>query len=189
MFIASFDAHNTECVIVCVVACSLQGVTFRLSHIENALGAGLLMEAAKGQNPYLIAALKSLPLTADDVSDDESAAMAAGSSDAGSSDADSSSSDTAGRGIGVATQQEKQLAASLMHQLTEEMKAWRTSLLEDEQLLLSLVTRPPQLSPEVAAALGPLALDPRLLSAVKYRIERKRVIQACQVLLNVFTRD
>jgi hypothetical protein len=165
----------------------LQGITFRLSHIENALGAGLLMEAAKGQNPYLIAALKSLPLTADDVSDGDSAAMAAGSSDAGSSDA--SSSDTTGRGIGVATAQEKQLAAALMQQLTEEMKAWGSSLLEDEQLLLSLVTRPPQLSPEVAAALGPLAMDPRLLSAVKYRIERKRLIQACQVLLNVFTRD
>lgn len=145
------------------------------------------MEAAQGKNPYLIAALKSLPLTADDVSSDDAAAMAAGSSDTGSS---SSSGDAGGgRGIGAATAAEKQLAAALAQQLQEEMKNWPSSLAEDEQLLLSLVTHPPQLSPEAAAALGKLAGDPRLLSAVKYRVERKRLLQACMVLLNVFTQD
>jgi hypothetical protein len=134
------------------------------------------MEAAKGKNPYIIAALKSLPLTADDVT----------SSDNSSS---SSSSSTEGRGIGGATAEEKQLAEALMQQLHAEMKGWATSLAEDEQLLLSLVTRPPQLSPEAAAALGKLATDGRLLSAVKYRIERKRLMQAGQVLLNVFLKD
>lgn len=174
---------------------NLKGVTFRLSHLENALGASLLMEAAQRKNPYLIAALKSLPLTADDVSSNDAAAMAAGSSDTGSSS--SSSSDTGsnggdtggGRGIGAATAAEKQLAAALTQQLQEEMKDWSSSLAEDEQLLLSLVTRPPQLSPEAAAALGKLAGDPRLLSAVKYRVERKRLLQASTVLLSVFTQD
>jgi hypothetical protein len=134
------------------------------------------MNAAKGKNPYIIAALKSLPLTADDATSNDSSSS-------------SSSSSAEGRGIGVATAEEKQLAEALMQQLQAEMKEWATSLAEDEQLLLSLVTRPPQLSPEAAAALGKLAADPRLLSAVKYRIERKRLLQACQVLLNVFARD
>lgn len=152
------------------------------------------MEAAQGKNPYLIAALKSLPLTADDVSSNDSEATAAGSNDSSSgsstSDTSSSSSKSAGgRGIGAATAGEKQLAAALKQQLLEEMKAWKTSLVQDEQLLLSLVTRPPQLSPANAAALGQLAADPRLLSAVKYRVERKRLLQACEVLLNVFSRD
>jgi hypothetical protein len=161
-----------------VSARSLKSVTFRLSHLEDALGAGLLMEAAKGKNPYLIAALKSLPLTADDAPP--------ASADSAASDSSSSSSS---RGIGAAAAEEKQLAEALMQQLQAEMKGWTTSLAEDEQLLLSLVTRPPQLSAEAAAALGKLATDPRLLSAVMYRIERKRLLQACQVLLNVFTRD
>lgn len=174
---------------------SLAGITFRLSHLENALGSSLLMEAAQGNNPYLIAALKSLPLTADDVSSDDAAAMTAGSSDAtdtsSSSSSDSSSSSSAeGRGIGSATAEEQQLAAALLQQLQEEMKCWSTSLAEDEQLLLALVTRPPQLTPEAVAALGPsVAADPRLLSAVKYRVERKRLLQAAEVLLKVFTRD
>lgn len=181
-------------VTVCLPVASLKGVTFRLSHLENALGASLLMEAAQGKNPYLIAALKSLPLTADDVSSNDAAAMAAGSTDTGSTDTGSSSSSSSGdtgggRGIGAATAAEKQLAAALAQQLQEEMKNWPSSLAEDEQLLLSLVTRPPQLSPETAAALGKLAGDPRLLSAVKYRVERKRLLQACMVLLNVFTQD
>ena len=36
------------------------------------------------------------------------------------------------------------MAAALMQQLQEEMQAWTTTLPEDEQLLLSFVTRPPQ---------------------------------------------
>jgi hypothetical protein len=150
------------------------------------------MEAAQGKNPYLIAALKSLPLTADDTSssnsEDTTTTTAQAASPATSASSSGSSSD-GGRGIGAATAAEKQLAGALMQQLQDEMQAWNTSLVEDEQILLGLVTRPPQLAPEVAAALGRLATDRRLVAAVQYRVERKRLVQAAQVLLNVFLRD
>lgn len=149
------------------------------------------MEAAQGKNPYLIAALKSLPLTADDTtststSSEDTTAVATPTTSTTSSGASGSDG---GRGIGAATAAEKQLAEALMQQLQGEMNAWKTSLVEDEQLLLGLVTRPPQLAPEVAAALGRLATDRRLVAAVQYRVERKRLVQAAQVLLNVFLRD
>jgi hypothetical protein len=155
--------------------------------MEDALGAGLLMQAARGDNPYLIAALRSLPLLADDVSAADAAAMAAeGAAAAVASSADSSE----GRGIAAATPQEKELAASLLAQVTAESGApWATSLADDEQLLLQLSMRPPSLPEAAAAALGPLARDPRLLAALKYRVERKRLLAAAQVLLSVFVRD
>lgn len=152
----------------------LQGSTFRLSYLEDALGSQLLMQAAQGNNPYLIAALKSLPITADDV--DPAAAA----------EVDGSDSTSKGRGIGPATQQEKQLARALLQQVDAEVAACGSSLQEDEQLLQQLRQQQQQ-TMRGGAAEG--SVDVRRIAAVRYRIERKRLLQACQVLLNIFLRE
>jgi hypothetical protein len=150
------------------VCCSLQGATFRLSYLEDALGATLLMDAARGRNPYLIAALKSLPVTADEVGTAQEAAAAAGAT-AGT-----------GRGIGPASQQEKELAAALMQQVEVQLaQGSSSSLQEDEQLLQQLEEKQQQQG----------EVDVRLIAAVRYRVERKRLLQLCQVLLRIFLQE
>lgn len=147
---------------------SLQGASFRLSYLEDALGAKLLMDAAQGKNPYLIAALKSLPVTADDIGPAQEAAAAAGAA-AGT-----------GRGLGPSTQQEKDLADALKQQVEAQLaQGSGSSLQEDEQLLQQLEEQQQQQG----------EVDVRLVAAVRYRVERKRLLQACQVLLNIFLRE
>jgi adenylosuccinate synthase len=126
------------------------------------------MDAARGKNPYLIAALKSLPVTADEVGSAQEAAAAAGAT-AGT-----------GRGIGPASQQEKDLATALMQQVEVQMaQGSSSSLQEDEQLLQQLEEKQQQQG----------EVDVRLIAAVRYRVERKRLLQSCQVLLNIFLRE
>lgn len=126
------------------------------------------MDAAQGKNPYLIAALKSLPVTADDVGPAQEAAAAAGAA-AGT-----------GRGLGPATQQEKDLADALKQQVEAQLaQGSGSSLQEDEQLLKQLEEQQQQQG----------EVDVRLVAAVRYRVERKRLLQACQVLLNIFLRE
>jgi hypothetical protein len=146
------------------------------------------MKAAQGDNPYLLAALKSLPVQVDDVSAADAAAMAQQESSGEGSSSEGSAS-SSGRGIAPALPQEKELAGELLQQVQREAEAWPTSLEADEKLLLQLSMRPPLLPADTAAALGPLATDGRLLAAIKYRVERKRLLQACQVLLQLFVRD
>lgn len=138
------------------------------------------MDAAKGNNPYLIAALKSLPLTADEP---VSPAAETAAEEAGASQSS--------RGIGPARQEEKELAGLLMRQVQEELGSSESSLQEDEKLLQQL-QQELQGSAASAEAVGfrdVVPRDGRLAAAVKYRIERKKLLQASQVLLNIFLRE
>ena len=48
-----------------------------MERVEDLLGGSLLMDAAQGRNPYLFAALKSLPLAAPEGGDADTPAAAA----------------------------------------------------------------------------------------------------------------
>lgn len=200
--------------------CSYKDVTFRMTYLEDALGTQLLMDAARGSNPYLMAALKSLPLTADDpqapkLADVEtstpSAVTAAAAGNSAKNLADDASvvdkagprvhvegvDSSTGRGMGPARKEEVELAALLSKQIHQELQSSKTTLQQDEQLLqqlqkkLDIGTQDHEgdfsSGPENSKRAVPW--DARLVSAVKYRVERKKLLQACQVLLNIFLRE
>jgi hypothetical protein len=159
------------------VCTRLSSSGLRMSHLEEALGAGLMLEVARGNNPYIFAAMKSLPLTDDEVLP---AGMAAAVTDGvqASSSTNSGSSNSHGRGTGPVTQEERAVAAALMDQVLSQLKYCGTTLMEDEELLQQLQQQQTDSSCLV-----------QLAAAVRYRIERKKLLNACQVLLNVFIRS
>eukprot|EP00879_Flechtneria_rotunda_P022438 GHRR01023688.1.p1 GENE.GHRR01023688.1~~GHRR01023688.1.p1 ORF type:complete len:362 (+),score=153.27 GHRR01023688.1:241-1326(+) len=171
---------------------SLQGATLRMSYLEETLGSSLILQAAQGKNPYIFAALKSLPITADDAQPTAATASAASApgadsiaSEAISVDSSSADSDNVARGMGLtATKQEKELATALLQQIEAEVETCSTSLREDEELLQQL-----QQLAAAAAADEAAGTDVRLQAAVRYRVERKRLLQACKVLLALVIRD
>lgn len=199
----------------CCVCCRLAGSTLRLSYLQDALGDSLFYDIALGRNPYLFAALKSLPLSD---TGDNSSMGADGTSATTTSSSSGSSNDR------LATPEEKELAAALQHQVDRELASCATSLVEDQLLLQQLEVRlqeqqqkqaagTPAVSRTADSSEGSSApsssisdssssggssdggstavqvVDPRLLAAVQYRLERKRLLQAAQVALRVFQRD
>eukprot|EP00775_Hariotina_reticulata_P012042 gene12042-12185_t len=155
----------------------LSSSRLRMSHVEEALGAGLLLDVARGNNPYIFAAMKSLPLKDDKVLPAVLETTFANVSEARSS-TNSGSSNSSDRGTGPVTEEERVLAGALIEQVLSQQEFCGTTLLDDEQLLRQLQQQQTH-SPSLL----------RLAAAVRYRIERKRLLNACQVLLNVFVRS
>lgn len=147
-----------------------------MSRIEDALGSTLLMGAARGESPYLLAALRSLPLLMDNPE-------AAAASDAAASGVDPAAAD-AGRGLAPATADEQRLAGALLQQLDAELAACVTTLQEDEEALADAAADGAR-----ATRSGSSSADVRLVAAVRYRLERKKLMGAAQALLRTFTRD
>lgn len=62
-----------------------------------------------------------------------------------------------------------------------------TTVEEDEQLLLQLSALQEKGDQEGADAVSPSSV--RLQAAVSYRLERKKLIQACSTLLSIYSRS
>jgi hypothetical protein len=130
--------------------------------MEEALGGGLLMDAAQGRNFYLFAALKSLPLKVDDGArpGSDSEKGAGGGGEAGAA--------------GAAA------AAALLARVRElEAECGGGGGLEADEALLRKLEGP--------GGTGD-AGDPRLAAAVQYRLERKRLLQAARLALGAYGR-
>ncbi|EFJ46131.1 hypothetical protein VOLCADRAFT_121106 [Volvox carteri f. nagariensis] len=118
-----------------------------LSLFQDLLGDALFLGALRGSDPYLLAALKSLPLKDDN--DD---------GDCNNDDDDDVGAGGGGRGASMRT------AAVLLSQVESQLAECTTPLEADEELLSD--TSGEQLWAE----------DPRLAAAVSYRVERKRLL-------------
>ena len=156
-----------------------------LERLEDALGDTLLVDAARGRSPYLFAALKSLPLQLDAAA----AAAAAGAvgvdgrPDEGSRAAAAAAAE-GGRRVGSAAEQ-RALAAALLAQVErQEMEGAASRLEDDEALLAALEAGGGGGGDEGEGA----AADARLAAAVRYRLERKRLLRAARVALSAYQR-
>jgi hypothetical protein len=137
------------------------------------------MDAARGRNPYLFAALKSLPLADEQPEQQQEEQEGQGEVSEGS---DQRLAATAG---------EQDLAGALLEQVDFENGSCSTSLKEDEELLQQLLGDSSS-SGSKGEGLGGTTeggeVDVRLIAAVRYRIERKRLLQATHLLLRLFLR-
>ena len=173
------------------------------------------MDAARGKNPYLFAALKSLPLADEEPQQQQQEAeepqqqqqevvtgrAAAETEDGGEDGAGPAGvlggEEAGGQQAALATAGEQELATALLGQVDAEVDSCSTSLKEDEELLLDLLGRGSrvgvlgEVAAEVAGDGSPGdedGVDVRLVAAVRYRVERKRLLQATQLLLGLFLR-
>ena len=217
--------------------CRLQTKTLRLSYLQDALGDAVFMDAARGKNPYLFAALKSLPLADEEpqqqqqqqqegeeewepqeqqqeeeekpqqqqqqqqeeevVSGKAGAGTEGGGEDGAGPEGVLGGGEVGGKQAALATAGEQELATALLGQVDAEVDSCSTSLKEDEELLLDLLGRGSrvggfgEVAAEVAGDGSPGeedGVDVRLVAAVRYRVERKRLLQATQSLLGLFLR-
>mmetsp|Transcript_24477 Transcript_24477/g.66812 ORF Transcript_24477/g.66812 Transcript_24477/m.66812 type:complete len:450 (-) Transcript_24477:151-1500(-) len=135
----------------------------QLSRVQERFGDTVLMDAASGKNPYMWAALKSLPFAPE------------------ADEASSSGED------------HLELARNLHMQCESMLQGFQTTIEEDEQILAAPSTsgssNPAGRSPDSPlSTLTVEAAEPWYLAAVKYRLERKRLIRACRLVLSVYTR-
>ncbi|KAI8468472.1 MAG: hypothetical protein J3K34DRAFT_10778 [Monoraphidium minutum] len=149
------------------------GACMSMERVETLLGSGLLMEAAQGRNPYLFAALKSLPLELGE--EGGGGAATPSSSGGGGGGGGGGGDDAAGR----------RLAAALLEAVASQVAAAPTTLEADEALLAALSEG----GDEGRQGEGSEApRDGRLAAAVRYRVERKRLLAAARVVLAAYAR-
>ena len=155
---------------------------FRLRAVQGAVGDSVFLSALKGEDPYAFAALKSLPLARDE--EDAAAAATAqglplrpefsrGSGDGGDQDDAPCPPDAAERALA-----ERLLAALRIGPLAElrgDQASVGEALAEDEALL-SRLARP-------GGAKDADEADPRLAAALRYRVERARLMLAVERVL------
>lgn len=189
------------------------GAQLRLERMQAALGDELFTAAVGGRDPYLLAALRSLPFAQGEESD---AGASASSSSSSSSSSDSSSSP-------LISGQELATVDGLLAQC-RAMLASGTSIADDLELLKAIrqavwkdygdqgggqqtaagsgggsssssgravagAAGSPSSSiaaPAAADAAVAAAADVRLAAAVKYRVERKRLLTMCAKLLELY---
>jgi len=154
------------------------GGGIRLALMQELVGDVAMMEAAKGRRPHLFAALKSLPLA-----DEEGGLGTSSSGGGGGGGGDGSSQPPAV----AATEAERSLARQLLVGLEVAASGCWGGLQEGEALLQRLEQQqqqqqPPQGQGEASSAAEEGA-DVRLLAAVRYRVERQRLVEACRQLL------
>jgi hypothetical protein len=164
-----------------------------MEQVEDVLGEGLLMDAAQGKNYYLFAALRSLPLKISSPEQEAAVAAAAAAATAGAGQPG------LGAGLRVGSEEEQRaLVASLLAQVEaqifESSGGGKTTLQEDEQLLKDLISKQQQLEQAASSASGGTdgssggEFDARLVAAVSYRVERRRLLQAGRVVLGALDR-
>ncbi|GAX82723.1 hypothetical protein CEUSTIGMA_g10149.t1 [Chlamydomonas eustigma] len=129
----------------------------KLERFQDVLGDQIFLEIISGKDAYGYAALKSLPI--------------------GDENSDGSSADD-GDNLGC--------ASSLRDECKITLEESASTLQEDEELLAKLIKhRQPDLATEDSIA--PLVhKDERFLSALMYRIERKRLLHATSSILSLY---
>ncbi|MEW5301267.1 MAG: hypothetical protein WDW38_009476 [Sanguina aurantia] len=155
----------------------------QLERLHAALGATMLFDIASGRSPYLYAAIKSLPFDFGELSGGQEGG--AGSSSSTSESPGVAGGSSGGGGSGGSTQH-LEAASDLAAQCKEMLAGCATTVEEDEVLLsrLSALQETEQREAESGTS-----SSVRQLAAVQYRLERKKLIQACSTLLSIYSRS
>ncbi|GLC38819.1 hypothetical protein PLESTB_000712700 [Pleodorina starrii] len=139
----------------------LQAAPLELARLQGLMGDALFLAALRGTDPYLAAALKSLPLRdGPEEGTDPRVAGAPGQQGGGGGGGDAS----------------MRTAAALLEQVRAQMAEGTTALEADEEMLAG------------SAGEALWAADPRLAAAVSYRVERKRLLAKGEALLKAYLR-
>jgi hypothetical protein len=172
---------------------------FRLRAVQGAVGDQFFLSALKGDDPYAFAALKSLPLARDEQDAARAASEAGlplrpefsgggGGGEGGEEDDDPNAPcppDASERGL--AERLLAVLRSGPLAELKGDCPCVRDALEQDEALLGRLeaaaVAVGAGAGAGVAASLSPDEADPRFAAAVRYRVERARLMLAVEKVL------
>ena len=133
------------------------GPLLSLDALQSALGDDTaVVDAFSGRDTYRYAALKSLPLA---VIESDAASVV----------------------------DQLALAAQLLAEIEEERKGWKTSAAEDAATLVALLERREGVvENDEKGKKGGLKVDERLVAVIRYRLQRKRLLDAASRVLNAF---
>lgn len=147
---------------------SQQGTTVSLERLQSVIGDRVFVDCLSGKNPYVLAAMKSLPLR--DEFDQQAATAAAAAAAAPEPTAEGAAASGRDLESMPLSGAEKELAQALYQQCEVEISQYATSMQEDALLL------------QQAAGSD----DMRSTAVLQYRLERKRLLNAASTVLKLY---